>query len=261
MNKNKPEQFNLSFVRHGKKGEIGERDVDLENSGLTPQQQDKWKQAVELLELKKVELDFEALPEIEKKANEIIKSLPKEALLIFLSTDFSRNRLTTELLMNEILEATKTENKDIRVAYFLETAEEKQDPDSLKSNLSKDMMHLMDEIRQQDFKDDQLVGKYFEHGGNLSISIEDEMVKKAANMDLARGEKSYLKARGKLFRKQYEELKKDFSDQNLPVFFYGVTHHSAMIALDAEFNERKKYNNVDEIPKPLSLWEAKTEKK
>lgn len=258
MDKN---EFSLSFLRHGPKKEVEEKEIILEDSGLTSEQQTKWKEAMENLGFDKVELSYKALPAIEKKANEIFEALPEKALLIFFSTEYPRNKMTTELLMNEVMDISKKSHKDIRVAYFFETPEEKQNLNSFGKNLSADMMPLMaEEMKKQDTKDAELVEKYFVHGGHLTIPGEDEMVKSAANKDLAKGEDSYLRQRGKLFREQYDKLKKDFADQKMPVFFFGVTHHSAIIAADAEFNGRNKYKTADEIPKPLSLWRIQDKK-
>ena len=253
--------FNLDFMRHGPKKEVEEKEINLEDSRLTEEQKIKWKKAMNDLDFEKVELSYEALPAIEEKAKEIFEALPEKSLLVFLSTDYPRNKMTAELLMNELMDLAQKTAKDIRVSSFLETPEEKQNPESFGSNLRGNMMPLIEEeLREKDSQDEELIEKYFIHGGNLTIPGEDELVKTVANKDLARGENSYLRKRGKLFRKQYEELKKDFSNEKIPVFFFGVTHHSAIIALDAEFNDRNEYKTADEIPKPLSLWRAQDKK-
>ena len=45
-----------------------------------------------------------------------------------------------------------------------------------------------------------------------------------------------------------------------PVYVYGIGHHGSLIALDVAYNGRDKYDSVDEIPKPLSLWKVNLEK-
>ncbi len=172
-----------------------------------------------------------------------------------------RTKLTSYLLSSELVKlAYKEEEKDVVVSSLYEPEEEAQRPDSIKTNLSGDIMPLMDKIRERDHQDDESLKRYFEEEGNKNVPFEDELVLKTVNEDLA-SDQSYIRSRADLFRKQYEDLKEEFKDKDRPVYLYGVTHHSALIALDVGFNGREKYNSVDEIPKPLSLWKANLEKK
>lgn len=251
-----------AFIRHGEKSEVEEKRKPIEESGLTEEQQKKWKEAVEDLKLEDPELKFEALAEIEKLAETIFKELPLKATLVFVSSDTARTNLTRYLLSGEITKLNQeNDEKDIRVASLVEPFYDAEDwKKSLKGNLIADMMDLIDEVRKADFADDEMITKYFEEGGNKSIPQEQELTMKAANMDLARGSDSYLRKRGEHFRKQLEEIEDEFSDLE-PIYFFGITHHSSLIALDAEFNGRESYENVKEIPEPLALWKARESKK
>jgi len=204
-------------------------------------------------------LAYDALLEIEKLAQEIYESLPDKALIEFISSDFPRTKLTTDLLANTLIELAADGKKDISVAYFWEPAEVAVKKDSLTSELGKDMMHLIEKIRERDHKDDVMINEYFAEGGNKAIPLEDELTMKAVNEDLA-NENSYFRNRADLFKGQIKELMKAHQDTEKPVYFFGVTHHSALIALDVAYNGRKRYDSVDEIPKPLSLWEADLQK-
>ncbi len=253
------EQF--SFLRHGPKLKVGEKRKPLEESELSSEQRAKWQEAMEDLKLEDPELAYEALPRIEQLAREIFSDLPKHAMLIFVSSEYSRTKMTSYLLSKELMALSNSDaQKDIMVSTLYEPAEEVQKPDSLKSNLAGDIMPLMEAIRQRDYQDDEMLRKYFEEGGDKSVQMEDELVMKTVNEDLA-GEDSHIRKRAVLFREQYEKLKHDFRNIERPVFFYGVTHHSALVALDVGFNGRERYESADEIPKPLSLWKANLKKK
>jgi hypothetical protein len=253
-------EFNeFSLIRHGPKLKVGEKRRPLAESGLTEEQQEKWQEAVESLHLEDPELAYDALPKIEELAREIFKDLPENALVMFISSRYPRTKLTTYLLSSELTELSQQQEKDIGVSYFWEPEDVIQKKESLTSNLEGDIMPLIDEIRKRDYKDDETLKKYFEEGGNKFIPLEDELTMKAVNEDLA-SENSYIRKRADLFEKQYTELKEKYIETNRSIYFYGVTHHSALIALDVAFNGRQKYNSVDEIPKPLSLWKANLKK-
>src|SRR5262245_61183317 len=104
----------LSFIRHGPKIPIGSENLHLEKSGLSLEQQEKWKAAQESLgEGSDTEITYETLPKIEKMAEEIYDKLPEKALLLFTATDTPRTKMTANLLSMEMIRLTEKGEKDI----------------------------------------------------------------------------------------------------------------------------------------------------
>ncbi|MFH0969536.1 MAG: hypothetical protein V1804_03455 [Patescibacteria group bacterium] len=258
-------EFNL--IRHGEKLEIGEERKPLKDSGLTSEQQAKWSEAVKRLELEDPELAYEALPKIEKLGQEIYDSLPEKALLVFVSTDTPRTKLTADLLSCEIINISKNGKKDIAVLFLWEPPEEETKPDSLKNvmlgvknEVFGDIMMRMKAIMEQDIADNSSFQEYIEKGGNKTFPMEQNVTWKAINEDIA-SEDSTIKKRGLYLREHFEKMSEQFKDEDRPVFFYGLCHHSALVALDTAFNEREKYDSVKDIPNPLDLWSANLKEK
>lgn len=250
----------FGMIRHGAKQKGGELRKSLGESELTEEQQRKWQEAVESLKLDNPELSYEALPGIERLGKKIYESLPEHALVIFVSTDTPRTKLTADLLSNEIIELSKAEGgkKDIAVAFLWEPEEVKKQPDSL-SNIPMwppEIMEILEEIIAQDSADDETMEAYLKSDGNFEVPGENELTFKMVNRDL-RSHDSCLRRRADALKKQYDLLLDTFKDENRPIFFYGVGHHSSLVALDIAFNGRRKYDSVDEIPNPLDLWKAK----
>ncbi|MDD5489098.1 MAG: hypothetical protein PHP25_00245 [Candidatus Moranbacteria bacterium] len=252
------EQFGM--IRHGAKQKGGEIRKPLEESGLSKEQQRKWSEAVEALKLVDPELSHETVPGIEKLARHIYDGLPKHALVIFVSTDTPRTKLTADLLSMEILEIENSggNKKDVAVAFIWEPEEIKKQPNSL-SNIPiwpPEIMKTMREIIMQDARDDEVMEAYLKSDGNFEIPNENGIMFRAINNDLS-NEESSLKRRAEELMIQYEKLKNTFVNEKRPIFFYGLGHHSSLVALDIAFNGREEYISVDEIPNPLDLWHAK----
>lgn len=215
-------EFNL--IRHGQKLETGATRKSFGDSGLSPDQQAKWAEAVKRLNLKDPELAYEALPKIEQLAGEIYNSLPEKALLIFVSTDTPRTKLAADLLSCEIINIiAQQKEKDISVVFLWEPPEEESKPDSLKKVLVGDIMERMRIIMRQDNIDDESIREYFESDGKTTFPMEDEIVRKAINEDIA-SEDSSIRKRGDLLRKHYEKISEQFKNEDRPVFFYGLSH-------------------------------------
>jgi len=249
----------FSFIRHGEKLKLGEDRKALEDSGLTEEQQEKWKEAVGALKLEDPELAYEALPKIEQLSREVYDSLPGDALLLFLSTDTPRTKLTANLLSSELFRLEQQNGKNIAVACLWEP-ENNNNQDGLRDVSTGDITDRMKRILIQDSQDEQALKEYFDSGGNKTFAMEDELVMKAINEELV-SDNSAIKKRAQLLKAQYERLSEKFKDEKRPLFFYCVSHHSGLVALDVAFNGREKYNSADEIPKPLSLWKAKLDRK
>jgi len=249
------QEFNI--IRHGEKLEAGEERVPLEESGLSGEQQRDWKESVERLGLENPELSYRAVPKIEKLGQEIFESLPEGALVIFGSTNTPRTKLTADLLSKKIMELSVRENKNITVAFIWEPEEIKGQPGSLSSipMYPPEISDAIKKIQEQDEIDDKIIKDYLEKDGGFAHPKEEEWVMKAVNDDLA-GEDSFMRRRADLLKSQYEKLKEAFGNENRAIFFYGLGHHSSLLALDVCFNGRKKYDSVAEMPQPLSLWKA-----
>ena len=106
----------FSLIRHGRKLDVGEERKSLQESGLTQEQQDKWQEAVEALDLDEPELAYDALPRIEELAQEIYKSLPDKANLMFVSSNYPRTKLTSFLLSGEITRLVHESERNIGTA-------------------------------------------------------------------------------------------------------------------------------------------------
>ncbi len=250
------QEFN--FIRHAEKMNEGEERCALNESGLTLSQQEKWTNAVDRLNLEDPQIRFEALPKIEELAKIICEKLPDRALLIFNSTDTPRTKLTADFLSTSVIEDAKKQGKDIRVAFIWEPKDKAKEDGSLmrvsESVGTPTMLRLMQEVEESN---DDSLERYLTSGkGGFAHPKEDELVMKAVNSDLARGENSLFRKRAQVLRVQADRIKEKFTEKDLPLYFFGIGHHGSLVALDVAFNERTHYDSVDQIPQPLSVWSA-----
>ena len=250
---------NIGFIRHGEKLGVGEARKPIEESGLTPLQQEKWRAAQERLGSIDPEISYAALPKIEALAQEIYSSLPEEALVVFASTTIPRARFTADLLSTEIVSRAMDDNRDIGVSFIWEPEELAEKPESV-SNITMYPPEVMDamtkKVAELDLKDDESLREYLEDDeASTTHPKEDEITFQIMNEDLT-SKDSFMKRRAELLKAQVATLGHYFKDESRPVFFYGVGHHSSLIALDVAFNGRQSYESVDDMPKPLSLWKV-----
>ena len=248
------EQF--SFLRHGEKQPAGVERVPLSESGLTAEQQALWQEAAERLGSDiDPELAYESLPAIAKMAKELYERLPKKAVVVFSSTDRPRTLMTANLLSADLLALIQqSEEKQISVEFLLEPKW-----DQNREGIAHPA-HGIDErwlTTARALEGDTLVDEYIEHGGARSHERELEVFFRIIQNDLQRSD-SLIRQRAEELRLQVEDLYKKFADEGTSVFFYGVGHISSLVALDVAFNGRKKYESVDDMPKPLELWKVKT---
>jgi len=257
------EEFGI--IRHGEKLAVEEKRKPLEESGLSEEQQQKWRTALETTQLQEPEIAYAALPKIENMAKELCDRLPDEALVIFAPTRMPRARMTAELLSSEIGALASTDNKAIATAFVWEPADVAQDTNSI-SNVAMyplEMADVMKAFVQQEQADDEALGRYLEASdakelGSRAYRGEDELIFKTANMDLA-SKASVLRKRAEVLKEQVSVITEQYKDHPVPVYFYGVGHHQSLIALDVAFNGRNHYDSVEEMPEPLSLWKARGE--
>ncbi len=247
----------VNFVRHGSKMQAGEERVPIEESGLTPEQQEKWKEAVRAHKLTDPEITYSSLVKIEALAKDICSELPEKALLVFNSTNTPRTKLTADFLSTSVAEEANRQRKDIATAFIWEPSQISKEEGSLtrtsESIGTPLMLKLMKEVEETD---DKNLENYLGAGkGAFAHPKEDELVMKAANKDLA-SENSFFKKRAPILRAQVERIKETFSDKETPLYFYGVGHHGSLIALDVAYNGREKYDSVDEMPQPLTVWKV-----
>jgi hypothetical protein len=240
----------------------GEERVSLEDSGLTSDQQDKWRESVTALDLDNPEITYDSLPKIERMAEDIYESLPEKALVIFTSTQYPRTKITADLLSTELVNRTQKGVKDIRVAFLWEPNANTGDPDSL-SSVAKEtpgLLEMFKEIQQQDYVDEVGFKEYFDDPSTGKTHQKElEIFYETVKRDLA-SESSFIRQRADQLKEQLVKISVKFADHDVPVYFFGVGHMSSLIALDVAFNGRDKYDNVDEMPTPLSLWKANMKK-
>lgn len=250
----------FGMIRHGEKLGVGESRKSLEKSGLSPEQQEKWKEAAARLRLKDPEISYAALPKIERMAQRMYDELPQEALVVFATTQLPRARMTADLLANELSRLTQQHGKKIHTAFIWEPPKDAQNPESV-SHVSMFSQEFNDRFARyvaMNAHDDETLADYLDSGdspGGRFHPKEDELVLGISNEDLASGD-SVLRRRAELLKKQFSKIEKTFQDSDAPVYFFAVGHHSSLIALDVAFNGRERYESVDEIPEPLSLWKA-----
>ncbi len=257
------EEFGM--FRHGEKLEMGELRKSLEESGLSQAQQDKWRAALETLNLQEPEIGYVALPKIESMAKQICDQLPNEALVIFAPTRLPRARMTAELLSREITALSSTSSKNISVAFIWEPEDVAQAPESASNTAMYplEMVAVMKAFVEQEQADDLALKQHLEETnpedlGTRAYAYEDELIFKTANADLANVD-SVLRKRADLLKEQVLRVANHFKDHPVPVYFYGVGHHQSLIALDIAFNGRNHYDSVRDMPDPLNLWKASPE--
>jgi hypothetical protein len=250
----------IGFIRHGHKKEAGKEVVELADSGLSFEDQEIWKQTVEIRKLSDPEITFENIPLIKQLAQKIFEGLPEQATIIFTSTPYPRAQMTTELISTYLMKLAGSGNKEINIAYVLEPKENIQTSKDIVdvSRNAEAMAVRMKVLAEIDAQDDKLLAEYFRSTtGNVTHPIEQEFVRSEVNRDLE-AQDSLFKQRAEELHGQIEDYKERFKNIKGPVFFYGVGHHTNLIALDVAFNDRTHYESADEIPKPLALWKANT---
>lgn len=258
----------VGFIRHGHKLKGTEERAPLEESGLSPEDQGVWREAVERLPPgTNPELRYENLPMIKEMAREMLESLPKKGTVVFSSTTSPRAHLTAEFLSRYLIqERDERGEKGFGVSFLLKPIEGAVQKESHTNILNIDSMvpTIMERMecigKQEEFKDDETLSEYFSHeGGRTAHPMEDELLRRVVNGDLASKDSIY-RTRATLLKQQLRDLEEVFSNNDGPVFFYGVGHHSNLVALDVAINNRQHYESVDEIPKPLDLWRVDRER-
>jgi hypothetical protein len=253
--------FELSFLRHGHKVEAGTERSSLEESGLTPEQQEKWKEALSVLnEGVDPEITYENIPLIEDMASDIFSKLPEKALLLFTSTDYPRTRMTSALLSQELIRISQSQaEKDIAVASIWEPKETREQEDSVSNlpNENREAVALFREFQKSlDLEKDPALQEYFNHPtGGKNHSKGQEMLFEIANKDLA-SENSVFRKAAEQMKGQIESFKEKYKDADRPIYFFGVGHNTTFVALDVAVNGRDHYDSVDEIVEPLTLWKV-----
>jgi hypothetical protein len=253
--------FEFSFLRHGHKVEAGKERLPLEQSSLTPEQQDKWKEALSVLgDGVDPEITYENVPLIEKMSFDIFSKLPNNALLLFTSTDYPRTRMTSALLSMELIRmAHDHPEKDLAVASIWEPKEIREQEDSISNlpNDNREAVNLFKEFQKTlDIEKDPALQEYFNHPtGGKNHSKGQEMLFEIANKDLA-GENSVFRKAAEQMKKQIESFKEKYKDTERPIYFFGVGHNTTFVALDVAVNGREHYDSVDEIVEPLTLWKV-----
>jgi len=253
--------FEFSFLRHGHKVEAGTERLPIEQSGLTPEQQGKWKEALSVLGNDvDPEITYENVPLIEKMALDIFNKLPDRALLLFTSTDYPRTRMTSALLSGELIRVSNNHpEKDIATASVWEPKEIREQEDSLSNlpNENREAVALFREFQKTlDLEKNPALQDYFNHPtGGKNHSKGQEMLFEIANKDLA-SEDSIFRKGAEQMKKQLEAFKEKYKDADRPVYFFGVGHNTTFVSLDVAVNGRDHYNSVDEIVEPLTLWKV-----
>jgi len=253
----------FSFIRHGEKMGDQER-VPLEESGLTPEQQQKWLEAREVVGIGiDPGITYENLPVIEKMAEDIFNKLPEKSLLLFTSTDFPRTKMTNALLSMELSRlALQNPDKNIATGSIWEPKEVAEQEDSI-SNLpgeAKGFLELWKEFeKSEEAQSDPSLKEYFEQGGGKAHPKEQEIIFKLANKDLA-NPNSIFKKRAEQIKGQIESFKDKYPDEDYKTYFFGIGHVSTLIPVDVALNGREKYDSAEEIPTPLTIIQAEERK-
>lgn len=241
--------------------EAGVDRLSIEESGLTVDQQNKWKEACATLdEGVDPEITYENLPLIEKMAVDIFEKLPDKALLLFASTDFPRTRMTCALLSMELTRlGLENPDKHIVTGSIWESPEVANQDESI-SNLpgeAKGFLDLWKKFKdREEAKSDPSLKEYFKQsGGEKTHPKEQEIVFKLANQDLANPD-SVFRKRADQIKGQIESFKKRYPDGDYKTYFFGIGHVSTLISVDIALNDREKYDRVEEIPTPLTIIKA-----
>lgn len=256
----------FGFIRHGHKLNARESKLPLEESGLSPIQQEKWEEAVNRLGIKDdPQMGYENLPLIEQMAKDMYESLPEKATVVFSSTAYPRTRLTADLISTELVRLTaENKTKEIGVSFLWEPLDEAVKEDSMTNvgdmhRESATNQRLMREVKERDYPGDVELEEYLEQQGRKTYANEDEVLRRAVNLDLESSDSQYRK-RVSTFREQLKNIESTFDEGDGPIFFYMVGHHPNLITFDVAINGRDHYDRSDEIPKPLTLWKADREK-
>lgn len=252
-------------MRHGHKLPVGEVQKPLEQSDLTENQQNKWREAVKRLGGKDPEIIYENLPLIEVKAKELFDELPLHATVLIATSRYPRAKILADFLTGYLLELNDTHpEKDLNVVFLWEPTEVAKEEESMSNianieSVARDITALMEEIQKRENLDDALFSEYFSQDGNRTHPDEEELVRKAVNEDLARPHSVYRK-RAELLKHQLKRVRERYADLERPLYCLAIGHHSNLVALDVAFNDRREYTSVDEVPKPLALWNVSAKK-
>lgn len=253
-----------SFIRHADKLKSGEERRPLELSGLSKEQKVKWADVCDRLKIEDPEITYESVYKIEELAKEIYEKLPEKALVVFTTTNYPRTKFTAEYLLDELENIISTkEDKKIYTEVIGESSIENKKRTVGVSDFSKEapgVLEKMKIIAEENSIDDAEMWEYLSNvGGGKTHPKELELFFETVNQDLQSND-SIIKKRAEELKSQAEELKNMVQTNDLPVYFFGIGHMSGLISLDVAFNGREKYDNLDEMPKPLSLWEANKQK-
>ncbi|MFH1089844.1 MAG: hypothetical protein V1716_05485 [Candidatus Uhrbacteria bacterium] len=203
----------FSFIRHGEKMGVGEERSAIEVSGLTSDQQARWKNICERLHVEDPEVTYQSVEKMESLAKEIFSSLPDRALVVFSTTNYPRTRFTAEYVLETLEDLAREDNKK---HIYTEVIGESTTDTGVRtvgtSGLAKEapgMLPLMQQIARQDQADDDGVAQYLSStGGGKGHAKEMELFFAAVNQDLA-SENSLLKKRAGELRAEVEQLKED----------------------------------------------------
>lgn len=250
--------FEFSFLRHGHKMGAGTERLPLEQSELTLDQQEKWKEASAVLgDDIDPEITYENVPLIEKMALDIFEKLPEKALLLFTSTNYIRTRMTSALLSGEIIRLSNAHpEKDIAVASVFEPKEIREQEDSL-SNLpseNRDIVKVFREfLKNANSEGDPKLKDFLSHPtGGKDHPRAKEMLLEVVNKDLV-SENSLFKKAAERIKVQIESFKEQYGNIDRPIYFFGVGHDTTFIALDVALNGTNHYDSVYELVEPLTL--------
>ncbi len=244
------------FLRHGNMVSAEEDRKSLVESGLTEDQQRKWQYAQEVIgEDKDPEITYENVPFVEKIAQDILEQLPKKALILFVSTSYSRTRMTAALLSQEIGSLAGKDNKKIIYTGSIWEPEEMNDLFGSLSGADPEFIQMWKEYENSsEAQTDPLLKDYSEQINEEKIdSNGQEILFSVVEKDLL-NQNSIFRKRAEELRKQIDAFKKLYVEEELPMFFFGVGHVTTLIALDIALSGRESYSSADELPKPLTLW-------
>lgn len=256
-------EFNL--MRHGHKFPPGQETGDIESSELSSEERVIWQEAVTRLGIEdSPELTFENIHLIDEVAKGVYEKLPSKATVIFTSTMYPRARLTADLMASSLTRLARENNdKEVGVAFLWESKENAQKEDSMTNimDVSREYVQMWELMQraaaQKNLGSDSLEAYFKQNDGNKTHPDENELVKDAVNLDLA-SDHSIYRDRIQRFRKQLRSLEEGLTS-DVPVYFFGVGHHSNLITLDLALNHKDHYDSADEIPEPLAIWQADRE--
>lgn len=252
---------NISFMRHGEKMTAADQDTiskDLE--GLSVEDQQEWKEAVERL---KIEDSPEIRPaniiKIREIASELLGELPENTLVLLTSTFTPRTRLTADFLSTELSKASEQVGKNIGIGYLWQSDADKKNsanpinlPEALVGSKGSEITSLMKDILAEQ-RPDTDPEAYLKTGGGFKVENEDELVVELVRRDLAKGDDSAIRERVQLYKDQINNMNDSVSNEERPVYVIAVGHHMSLIPLDMYANGVGEFS-PEEIPQPLDRW-------